>query len=56
MSLEAGSVTIKQLLIEINKARSSYADCANRHNVLVDFNDKLERSLLDILNHYQSQK
>lgn len=50
----AGSST-RQLLLEIQRARSAYTDCANRHNVLIDFTQKLEQGLLDMRNDYQRQ-
>ena len=50
----AGANT-RQLLLEIQRARSAYADCANRHNVLIDFTQKLEQGVVDIRNHYQHQ-
>lgn len=43
----------RQLLQEIQRARSAYADCANRHNVLIDFTRKLEQGVVDIRNHYR---
>lgn len=55
MDLQPEKATVKQLLIEVQNSRRSYADCANRHNVLVDFNAKLEIGLLDVLNHYGTQ-
>lgn len=56
LTLNPGTATVKQLLIEINRARSAYAECANRHNVLIEFEKALERSMLEVLNHYQYQK
>lgn len=50
----AGANT-RQLLQEIQRARSAYADCANRHNVLIDFTQKLEQGVVDIRNHYRRQ-
>ena len=55
MGIQAEKASIKQLLVEIQNARQSYADCANRHNVLVDFDVRLERGLMEVLNHYSSQ-
>lgn len=55
MALQPDKATVKQLLIEVQISRRSYADCAYRHNVLVDFNAKLEKGLLDVLNHYGTQ-
>lgn len=49
------SANTRQLLQEIQRARSAYADCANRHNVLIDFTQKLEQGVVDIRNHYRRQ-
>lgn len=55
VSFKAETATIKQLLLEIQNSRSRYVECANRHNVLVDFNEKMEKGLLEVLNHYKTQ-
>lgn len=47
--------TTQDLLLEIQRTRSKYAECANRHNVLVDFQAKQEKAIKEIVNHYQQQ-
>ena len=49
------TATIKRLLIELQKARHSYVVCANSHNVLIDFESNLEKSVIEIYNFYQRQ-
>ncbi|MEQ1512350.1 MAG: hypothetical protein ABL934_06670 [Lysobacteraceae bacterium] len=49
------TATIKQLLIEIQKARHSYVVCAKKHNVLIDFESKIEKSVIEIYNFYKRQ-
>lgn len=55
VGIGAGKLSTRDALMEIQKARQAYADCASRHNVLVDFEDKLEKGVMDIYNHYDRQ-
>lgn len=48
--------TTQDLLLEVHRTRTRYVECANRHNVLIDFQGLQEKALVDMYNHYQKQQ
>ena len=54
-AIQPGPVKPTDLIIEIEKSRRAYVECAIRHNELILQYDALKSGYIDLFNHYYRQ-